>query len=72
MNTITTTCSGCDRRVVLKLATNEAHVAYKGNGLRGSKHVPGGVGIAELCHDENDLIIWDCPVCDYADSYEED
>lgn len=72
MNTITTTCSGCDLSVVLNLATEEASVRFSGNGLRGKKHVPGGIGIAELVRDDNDLIMWDCPVCEHADSYEID
>lgn len=71
-STITTTCSGCSRSVVLNLATDEASVRFSGNGLHGKKHVPGGVGIAELFREDNELLTWDCPVCDYADSHEID
>lgn len=70
MTTITTTCSGCDRSVLLNLATAEAHVRFAGNGLHGKKHVAGGIGISEVFCDDSELLTWDCPVCSYADSYE--
>lgn len=57
--TIKTTCSGCDRSVLLNLATAEAHVRH------------GGVTeISEVFSNDDDLLAWDCPVCSYADSYE--
>lgn len=70
--TIKTICSGCSLPVTLDLAAGEARVRFPGNGIRGRNHVPGGVGVADLTLDDNDLIMWDCPVCDEADSYEAD
>jgi hypothetical protein len=69
---IKTTCGGCDRTVILDLVAEEVRVKYAGNGIQGRKHIPGGVGVAELSIDGNDLFIWDCPVCEYADSFESD
>lgn len=69
-NTIKTICSACDRPVVLDLMEETARVAYKGNGIQGRKHIPGGVGVADLYITDDDLICWDCPVCETADSYE--
>lgn len=72
MTTIKTICSGCDLPVVLDLVEDVARVAFKGNGLQGRKHIPGGVGVADLWVNDDDLICWDCPVCDHADSFESD
>lgn len=56
--TITTTCSGCARPVRLSLATTTASVQ--------------GLGTSDVFTDDTDLLTWDCPACDYADSYEID
>lgn len=69
---INTTCSGCGLAVVLDLNLEEARVTYKGNGKRGSLHVPGGIAVAELWLEDSDLLTWECPRCEYADSFEQD
>ena len=56
MTTTTTLCSGCARQVLLNLKEGTASVQ--------------GVGTSDLFIDDNDLATWDCPACDYADSYE--
>jgi hypothetical protein len=71
-NIIKTICSGCDRPAILDLVAEEVRVKYAGNGIQGRKHIPGGVGVADLWVNDNDLICWDCPVCENADSYEAD
>lgn len=71
MSRYETTCSGCGHSLALDTARGTVSARYKANGLRGSKHVPAGLATAELTFDD-DLVVWDCPMCDYSDSYEED
>lgn len=56
MTTINTLCSGCARPVRLDLATATASVQ--------------GLGTSDVFCDDTDLLTWDCPACDYADSYD--
>lgn len=60
-NIITTTCSGCGEKIVLNTILAQVRVA-----------VPGGVAIGELWYQSDGLLSWDCPRCDYADSFEDD
>lgn len=55
--TVTTTCSGCARPVRLDLMEGTVSV------LGATEHLFIGY---------NDLAMWDCPACDYADSYGSD
>lgn len=54
---IKTTCSECTSPIRLNPDTGEV----SGNGLT-----------LDMCIDDNDLLMWDCPWCRYADSYELD
>lgn len=57
MTTIDTLCSGCARSVRLDLATDTANIQ--------------GFGASDLFRDDTDLLTWECPACDYADSYDQ-
>lgn len=72
MKHIETTCSDCGIKVTLNLRTATATAVVPGNGLRGQKHVPGGVRTTEVWLEDAGLFVWDCPSCEYADSYEVD
>lgn len=54
---IKTVCSGCDLPVVIDLTKEAARAGNKS---------------AEVRLDDNGLLVWDCPVCQYADSHETD
>lgn len=69
MATIKTTCSGCSTDVLLNRTNESVTVRVPSNGLRGSKHVGATVVHSDLGGDD-DLLTWECPVCDYADSYD--
>jgi hypothetical protein len=63
-----TLCSGCMEDVVIEDGIVSILVAS--NGLRGSKHVPAHVVTAEITFYGDDLLVWDCPACGYADSFD--
>lgn len=59
MTTTTTLCSGCARPIQLDIATGEASIqGFATSGL--------------FIDSDSGLLTWDCPACDYADSYEAD
>lgn len=71
---IKTTCSGgrgCREDVVLDLEQGTATVHVASNGRRGSLHVPDHDVVADLT-EEGPLLLWDCPACGHADSYDLD
>lgn len=67
---INTVCSNCGIKVVLDLQTEIATALVPGNGLRGQKHVPGGVRTTDLFEEDNGLLAWECPKCEYPDTYD--
>ena len=52
-----TTCSGCGAEVTIS---------------RTGKYVVVNADEAELHYDGDGLLTWDCPACEYADSYWDD
>lgn len=64
-----TTCSGCGRDVRVNVDTGRVVVYVESNGKRGAGHVAKHeqvtYGMTDLY-----LFLWDCPVCEYADSVE--
>lgn len=62
--TIQTTCSGCMEHAVITLDANfEGTVMVKGKSA--PVFYDGGLG-----EETFSLIMWDCPSCEYADSYD--
>lgn len=70
---IVTTCSGCREDVTLRGTGSFADIAtvtVKGEG-RGSLRVQPKTLIADVVVDGDEaLLMWDCPACGYADSYD--
>lgn len=70
---IETCCSGCMNDVVLDTVRGTAttHVPY--NGGRGKSRVPAHDAVADIVTDDNygdELLMWDCGECGYADSFD--
>jgi hypothetical protein len=66
----TTTCSGCSATV--KITDDAVTVDVPSNGRRGSLHVAAHTLTAEDAYvTEDGMVCWTCPVCGYADSYDE-
>lgn len=61
-----THCSGCARPVRVR-ADGNVEVFVESNRKRGAGHVPAHVELAEWIDDDG-LVMWDCPACEYADS----
>lgn len=62
--TIHTTCSGCMASVTIRLDANHAGTAMV-NADTSDVFYDGGLG-----EETFSLIMWDCPACEYADSYD--
>ncbi len=67
---IRTDCSGCRLDVMLDRDKGTASVFIASNGKRGRAHVPSHTVVADLINDDDELITWDCPACEYADSFD--
>lgn len=69
---ITTTCSGCSETV--KVDRDRATVTARraSNGVRGQRHVPAHDVVVDLDSDDEHLLMWDCPLCGHADSFDLD
>lgn len=66
---VTTTCSACSVATVINVDTGEGFARVPSNGKRGDGHVPAHEVTFEVLIDaEGDLAMWDCPVCDNAES----
>ena len=71
---IDTDCSGCriDVRVNILRGSGTVTATVASNGKRGSAHVPAhDVDGPAWVEDTTGLVMWDCPVCGYADSFDE-
>lgn len=66
---IKTTCSGCMADVKIDVENEKVHVVVPSNGRRGSLHIPAHTVSSDLYGDD-DLLQWECPACEYADSYD--
>ena len=66
-----TTCSECFIDLIIDLDAGVVRATIPSNGRRGSLHVPAHDVEADLTVDEGtDLIMWDCPACGHADSFD--
>ena len=73
MATLTkTTCSNCTIDLSLDADRWVIRATVPSNGLRGSKHVPAHEVVADVWTDDDtgSLLMWDCPACGYADSFD--
>lgn len=66
---IKTTCSGCMIDVKIDVENEVVTALIPSNGRRGSLHIPAHEVSSDLYGDE-DLLQWDCPACEHADSYD--
>ena len=66
---VTTTCSGCAEQVRVDGDQGTATVRVASNGRRGSLHIAAHTVTADVYND-GDLLTWDCPACDHADSWD--
>jgi hypothetical protein len=69
---VVTQCSGCHARTLLNVEVGTAAVQIPSNGKRGSLHVPAHTVSTSLWTTDDYLWMWDCPACEYADSWTED
>lgn len=70
---IQTTCSGCMNDVTLNLVARTATTHVPHNGARGLARVPAHdetVDIVVTDQYGDDLLMWECGECGYADSYD--
>lgn len=67
---IRTECSGCWANVRVNRDTAVVTSRVPSNGKRGSLHVPAHDVTSDVLNDDGDLVTWDCPVCEYADSFD--
>lgn len=65
--TIHTNCSDCMTDLVIDGDKVTAQIPSSGS--RGSKFVPAHEATSEVTGDD-DLLMWDCPACGHADSYD--
>ena len=73
MAAISIPCSNCAEILLLSIDNGIINGTRVSNGLRGSKHIPKSVLPSDISEDpESDLIMWDCPLCGYADSFDPD
>lgn len=63
-------CSGCAEPFTLYTGTFVVTMRVPSNGKRGSLHVAAHKVTAEAVESDG-LILWDCPRCGYAESYDE-
>lgn len=70
-NVVTTVCSGCMEPVKVNVVTLTVTMRVPSNGKRGSLHVAAHTVTTEATSD-GDLVMWDCPRCEYADSVYQD
>lgn len=72
---VKTTCSNCRVNLVIDdettLGGTIVRAQVPSNGKRGSLHVPAHEEVTDAWSDDSgSLIQWDCPVCEYADSFD--
>lgn len=65
-------CDGCLLDVTLDIESGTATTHVPSNGKRGSLHVPAHDVIEGLWTQDDYLWEWDCPECEYANSWTED
>ena len=65
MKTVKTTCSGCGEDVRLTINSD-----YMGSALVKGEHAEIYYSGSDMDCETYSLPMWDCPVCDYADSYD--
>jgi len=66
-NTVRTTCSGCFLDVRVDVDALSVAVKVPSNGRRGAAYVAAHTETVEATTD-GDLVLWDCPACEYPDS----
>ena len=68
-NVIRTECASCFQPVTIGVEREVLTSRIPSNGKRGSLYVAPHTVEAEITvNDESGLVLWDCPVCGYADS----
>jgi hypothetical protein len=67
---VTIDCSNCRRDLVLNTIAYTITGTVESNGLRGSKRVEAKTVTNDEVSFDGDLWYWDCPCCEYADSYQ--
>jgi hypothetical protein len=68
---IKTTCSDCFADLVIDECYGSVTTTVPSNGRRGSKRVEARKVTLDAWMDaEGDLVMWDCPACGHADSYD--
>jgi len=67
---ITVDCSECMESLKINRQTAKVVAKRPSNGVRGAKHIPAHTVETYLIDDDGDLLTWECPLCEYADSFD--